>query len=186
MYAGVEKGNARLTFLFALTSGDLPLRPEFPILVNNAVEWLNSGKGKALGRMNAGAQVELPIDAEAIEGAWVPVDGYALEIGAETVTAEQSDGQISPKQQAPVTPGLWRFELKGTEQKVLSSYYVEVSSNRNESNIALEPSLQISGGDAETESDAFKTPYSYVYWIALLALIVILAEWGVYQRGRSI
>ncbi|MNW39313.1 hypothetical protein D3C74_164020 [compost metagenome] len=185
MYAGMEEGNARLTFLFELTAGDLPLRPEFPILVNNAVEWLNSGKAAGLGRMNAGAQVEIPVDAEAVEGAWTPVDGYALENGAPSVAAENNGEQISSKQKAPEIPGLWRFELKGIGKAVLSGYYLEVSANRLESNINGEKSLQISGNGANAEN-AVRTPYSFVYWIALLVLIVILVEWGVYQRGRSI
>ncbi|MNO68585.1 hypothetical protein D3C76_594240 [compost metagenome] len=185
MYAGVEEGSPRLSFLFELTAGDLPLRPEFPIIVNNAVEWLSSGKAAGLGRMNAGAQVEIPVDAEAVEGAWIPVDGYGLEKGASRVAAEKNGEQISSKQKVPGLPGLWRFELKGTEKNVLSEYYLEVSANRLESNIIGEKTLQIPGAGADTENTV-KTPYSFVYWIALLALIVILAEWGVYQRGRSI
>ncbi|MNP21661.1 hypothetical protein D3C76_1142880 [compost metagenome] len=185
MYAGVEEGSPRLSFLFELTAGDLPLRPEFPILVNNAVEWLNSGKATGLGRMNAGAQVEIPVDAEAVEGAWIPVDGYALEKGTSRVAAEKNGEQISSKQKVPDLPGLWRFELKGAETNVLSEYYLEVSANRQESNIISEPTLQISGSGTNTGNSA-TTPYSIVYWIALLALIVILVEWGVYQRGRSI
>ncbi|MNN63440.1 hypothetical protein D3C81_1788190 [compost metagenome] len=68
---------------------------------------------------------------------------------------------------------------------MISEYHLEVSANRLESNINGEQTLQISGSGTDT-GNTVKTPYSFVYWIALLAFIVILVEWGVYQRGRSI
>lgn len=186
MYAGTEHGSARLHFLFQLSAGDLPLRPEFPILVNNAVEWLKSGKETALGRMNAGSQIEIPVDAEAVDGSWIPMDGYALDLGASKIPAASSEGRIASKQNAPAIPGLWRFEFNNSQGEVLSSYYLEVSVNRYESAINSERSLHIvENGDTAGENQS-GTPYSLIYWIGWLVFIVILAEWGVYQRGRSI
>lgn len=187
MYAGTEHGSARLSFLFELSAGDLPLRPEFPILVNNAVEWLKAGKETSLGRMNAGTQVEIPVNVEAKVGMWVPADGYALEYGAVPVPAEASGGLISSKQKVPTIPGLWRFEFKDVKETLLSSYYVEVSTNRIESAIDTDQSLQIvENGDTASDGTNRTMPYSLIYWIGWLVLIVILVEWGVYQRGRSI
>lgn len=187
MYAGTEHGSARLSFLFELSAGDLPLRPEFPILVNNAVEWLRAGKETSLGRMNAGTQLEIPVNAEAKVGTWVPVDGYALEYSAVPVPAEASDGLISSKQKVPTIPGLWRYELKDANGALLSSYYIEVSTNRIESAISAEQSLQIvENGDMTGNNTNRTMPYSLIYWMGWLVLIVILVEWGVYQRGRSI
>ena len=48
VYAGSENGRPRLSFNFLLQDSDLPLSPEFPVMVSNALEWMTSGKEAAL------------------------------------------------------------------------------------------------------------------------------------------
>ncbi|MEF2967063.1 VWA domain-containing protein [Paenibacillus sp. M1] len=193
-YAGLEKGQARLVFLFALGDSDLPLRPEFPILVDNAVEWLQSGRATGLGRSLAGAAVDIPLGADIASADWVPADGYALRTGAESIPAEQEKGVILSRQQAPSIPGLWRFESKGADGAELPGFLLEVAADPAESALQGSQPLPIAGAEsgAQTlngngqDNSMPKSRYSLVYLAALLALIVILTEWGVYQRGRSI
>ncbi|MFD1175230.1 BatA domain-containing protein [Paenibacillus puldeungensis] len=207
-YAGTEAGQRRLSFLFALEDSDLPLRPEFPILVGNAVKWLQSGKASGLGRVTAGTEVDIPVPTEAEEAFWIPVDGYALQSGAGKIAAERNAGSVLSRQTSPGIPGLWRFEMKEADGENLSSYNLEVAADPAESGIlgggktlSIGSSDQNSSSPAasagsDTRKDAGKakplgasplqSQRSLVSLVVLLALLVILAEWGVYQRGRSI
>ena len=78
VYAGSENGRPRLSFNFLLQDSDLPLSPEFPVMVSNALEWMTSGKGSGLGRYMAGAQADIPIAADTVAAKWVPASGLAL------------------------------------------------------------------------------------------------------------
>lgn len=202
-YAGKDQGVALLVFLFALEDSDLPLRPEFPILVNNAVEWLRTGQATGLGRVMAGAKLDLPVAADDIEGTWIPQEGFALQAGAEQVTAERKQGVVSSRQTSPGIPGLWRLEVKGSEGAKERTFLVQVTADPAESafegiqplqgagNLSDKPvegAVQMENGSQSGQSDSLisKSRQSLVYPAALLALLVILVEWGVYQRGRSI
>lgn len=192
-YAGLENGLPRLVFLFELEDGDWTLRPEFPILVNNAVSWLNAGRSAGLGRITAGEPIEVPVAAEAVSAQWVPVEGYVSEVEAESIALDEREGRIITEQTGPSIPGLWRLDMFGAEKQVLSSYYLDVSADHAESLQGGEAWPIVSGqnpGQNQGVSPAVNGPspmnYSLVPWIALLALIVILVEWGVYQRGRSV
>ena len=219
IYAGSETGTARLGFLFALEDSDLPLRPEFPILVHNAVEWLQSGRAAGLGRAMVEAKVAIPVNADAKQGGWTPVSGYALLSKAADIPAEAQDGSILAEQTAPAIPGLWRFVQRDVDGDELASYYLQTTASPLESSAQvvwpLQPAAAAQGGeqmeksgtkvaegaenrmavqDSESGQTAstgkghgdFSSRYSLAFLIALLAFIVIFAEWGVYQRGRSI
>ncbi|GGH13321.1 VWA domain-containing protein [Paenibacillus segetis] len=200
MYAGTEAGVPRLRFLFTLEEGDLPLRPEFPILVNNAVQWLQSGKMTGLGRVTAGSIIDIPVSASAVEASWIPIDGYAIAVGAKSIPARQSDQYIASEQESPGIPGLWRFVSKSEDGTDLPEFSVEVTADSRESVIQSAEPLQLSRSDGTVvvdgddigdnpsgnESMQLKSRLSLVYLLAWLALLVILVEWGVYQRGRSI
>lgn len=219
IYAGNEAGTARLGFLFALEDSDLPLRPEFPILVHNAVEWLQSGRATGLGRAMVEAKVSIPVNADAKQGGWTPVNGYALLSKAADIPAEVQDGSILAEQTAPAIPGLWRFMLRDVDGNELSSYYLQTTASPLESSTQvvwpLQPAAAAQGGEQLEQSGTeiadgtgnstvvqdsesgqttrareghgdFSSRYSLAFLIALLAFIVIFAEWGVYQRGRSI
>ncbi|MUG44022.1 vWA domain-containing protein [Paenibacillus woosongensis] len=222
-YAGTENGVNRLVFLFALSDGDLPLRPEFPVMVNNAVQWLQAGRTTGLGRMVAGAELEMPLNVEAAQASWVAADGYAVDIGAAPIPAAAKDHSLAAVQAVPPLPGLWRFEMKGADGSVLPAYNLEVIAHPSESAIGQAKPLGFGGsggasaggaagngtenstGAGQISEDGSASPdasgkalggvgpnpersakHSLTYLAALLALIVIIAEWGVYQRGRSI
>ncbi|WMT39922.1 VWA domain-containing protein [Paenibacillus sp. D2_2] len=219
IYAGSEAGTARLGFLFALEDSDLPLRSEFPILVHNAVEWLQSGRATGLGRAMVEAKVAIPVNPDAKQGRWTPVSGYALSSKAADIPAEAKGGSILVEQTAPAIPGLWRFVQRDVDGNELASYYLQTTASPLESSTQavwpLQPAAAAQGGeqmeqsgnevtdgtgnspavqDSESGQTAragegrgdFSSRYSLAYLIALLAFIVIFAEWGVYQRGRSI
>lgn len=201
MYAGMESGVPRLRFLFSLTEGDLPLRPEFPILVNNAVQWLQSGRTTGLGRVIAGTIIDVPVTASAVEASWVPKDGYAVSLGASSIPVQRVGQNIASQQETPAIPGLWEFEMRDESGADLPGFNIEVAADSMESVIygsellplkSADGTQQVVDGNSEVgdklkgDIQPSKSRLSLVYLAAWLALIVILAEWGVYQRGRSI
>ncbi|MUG68337.1 VWA domain-containing protein [Paenibacillus campinasensis] len=200
IHAGKEGGRPRLAFHFLLQDSDLPLSPEFPVLVSNALEWMTAGKGTGLGRYIAGAQADIPIAAGTVKAGWAAKGGLALaEAPAYTEAAETAQG-VSPVQTVPDIPGLYAFEQENRAGEKIS-YWLSVApdpfegdwSERREPNIVQTtagsgPEQAGEGTDRSEQnaSSAAARAASLMPWLAALALAVIAAEWGVYQRGRSV
>ncbi|WP_059051468.1 vWA domain-containing protein [Paenibacillus senegalimassiliensis] len=206
-YAGTENGRPKLVFLFRLEDGDLPLKPEFPVLVDNAVAWLKSGLRTGLGRAAAGAELDIPVAQDAATAVWTAMDGYARQAEAQPIPAVLvGSGAVSSHQPAPGIPGLWRLDITGSDGAAQPGFLLEVTADPLESETApaeqLAAKLQVGSAQASSEGEQQEADGSedtdgsqeavkrealpLVKWVALLALLVILAEWGVYQRGRSI
>ncbi|GAB7054265.1 MULTISPECIES: VWA domain-containing protein [unclassified Paenibacillus] len=201
--AGMENGRPRLLFTFDLQQSDLPLRPEFPILVQNAVDWLGSAQSASLGRVIAGEKTDIPIVAQTVSAHWVPMElagsaaGELQAAGQSYLPAEQADGAVLSRQSVPNRPGLYQFVEKGedgSERKTL----LEVSADPGESAIgerrelsftsasSSPPATEQGGAQALTEEREGESPYPLLPWIIGLVMLIVLAEWGVYHRGNSI
>lgn len=197
VYAGSENGRPRLSFHFLLQDSDLPLSPEFPVMVSNALEWMTSGKGSGLGRYMAGAQADIPIAADTVAAKWVPASGPALTGGLPAAEALQNEQGISPVQLVPEYPGLYAFEQQNEAGEKLR-YWLAVTADPYEADWSNDqgpvvnqavPNPDDTAGDRTGTSGPSETASgagSLMPWLAALALAVIAAEWGVYQRGRSI
>lgn len=209
-YAGTENGRPKLVFQFRLEDGDLPLKPEFPVLVDNAVTWLKSGLRTGLGRAVAGTELDIPVAQDAAAAVWTPMDGYALKSEAEPIPAARlKSGALSAKQPAPAIPGLWRLDVTGSDGEAQPGYWLEVTADSLESTTSPHQALltalvadadqPTSGNDGmqsdlDSEQSAGSTAAEDIHreeapllkWIVLIVLLLILVEWGVYQRGRSI
>lgn len=198
VYAGSENGRPRLSFHFLLQDSDLPLSPEFPVMVSNALEWMTSGKGSGLGRYMAGAQADIPIAADTVAAKWVPTSGLALTGGIPAAEALRNEQGISPVQLVPEYPGLYAFEQQNEAGEKLrfwlavtaDPYEADWSNDQGPVVSQAAPNLDESeaGEHAGTSgsSETANRAGSLMPWLAVLALAVIAAEWGVYQRGRSI
>lgn len=199
VYAGKEGGHPRLSFGFSLQDSDLPLSSEFPVLVNNALKWLTAGKGSGLGRYMAGAVADIPIAADTVKAVWVPKGGLALKTGVAESEALRTDKGYSSAQTVPEMPGLYVFEQENKAGEKIS-YSLAVTSDPFEAELSSDKGPLVSRSvdgqnEGETDDEATKSPEnagtnanvaSLIPWLAALALAVIVAEWGVYQRGRSI
>lgn len=199
MYAGKEGGYARLSFLFKLADSDLPLSAEFPILVNNAVTWLTSGEGSGLGRVIAGSHIDIPISVEATKAQWVAKGGLALSAAVAPIAGDQGKQGFIALQHVPSVPGLYAFEQQGAEGNI-PRYWVEVAADPSEGAIQQKTELLLTKGVNDASGDVIQNQgdrengqvdgtqvaRSLMWILAVAALTVILLEWGVYQRGRSI
>lgn len=183
--AGTTNGRRTLWFGFDLQKGDLPLNSEFPVLVSNAVSWLSGGRGGGLGRVVSGAAVDMPIAADAEQAVWRPLQGPAFGSGAQTVEAQTDI--------APNVPGLYAFEQIGSGSDELPAYLLDVRPDVSES-AAPAADVPVFGRTADT-GEAGSGPAAsgdtrgrlpLTAWLAALIAAIMLTEWGVYRRGRSI
>lgn len=203
--AGTEQGRARLLFAFDLHHSDLPLRAEFPILVRNSVDWLGSERTVSLGRVGAGSTLEIPVSPAASRAEWQPLGGLvtAEGDGAELLQTSGESVELSAFQRMPDIPGLYRMVQYDESGAEVAALLAEVTMDPAESNLAsrLELDFMISEvtmnspvGDA-SQNRAESMPaggislaggMSLVPWIVLLVGLLMLLEWGVYQRGDSV
>lgn len=198
--AGTENGEPRLSFLFDLQETDFPLSAEFPIVVHEAVSWLTNSGGKSLGRLTAGTRVEIPIAADTVSARWVAKDGMAKTENVANIEAEKGDKGISSLQQVPSVPGLYAFEQENSAGEK-SEYLAESSADPYEAQTGekngklaaigqaadgKETAANAESGDAQDKHSGNRSKTPLLTLLAGLALLVILVEWGVYQRGRSI
>lgn len=132
VYAGAEQGQPRLLFAFDLRQSDLPLRPEFPVLVQNVVEWLGSRQAVSLGRAIAGERIDIPLSGKTASAEWQPLDivGEPLPV----IPAEKADGAVPSTQTVPNRPGLYQFveHLAGGAGLSARKTYLEVTADPNE------------------------------------------------------
>lgn len=183
--AGAENGQPRLLLTFSLQQSDLPLRAEFPVLIQNAVTWLTASAGEALGRAVAGEPLEIAMLPDAVEAGWTLLGGGRAELAA-----ERSGAGLSSMQTAPGEPGLYRLEERGTDGETLRARWLGVIADARESGGAVGELAFTrigaegeAGGGAQTESGA---PYALWPWLVVLVLGVVVWEWEVYRRGSSV
>lgn len=197
VYAGKEGGQPRLSFEFLLQDSDLPLSSEFPVLVSNTLQWMTAGKGSGLGRYLPGAAADIPIAVDTVSANWIPKGGLALQSGTTHTEAMRNDKGYSSAQTVPEMPGLYAFEQENKAGEKIS-YLLAVTSDPFERELSVDKGPDVNRavdgqGDESNDGDAANKPEqsnassaSLIPWLVILALAVIVAEWGVYQRGRSI
>ncbi|PJF48169.1 MAG: VWA domain-containing protein [Chloroflexi bacterium] len=148
---------------FDLRRSDLPLQIAFPILIANSVEWLAPAQGLNVPlNVKPGEVVPMP------EGTRV-----TLPSGEEVVTGRRGFAQTDG-------PGVYTFDA-GRAQGAFAVNFINVS----ESRIAPNPNLQVGSVSANAEQVESRptSQREFWHWMAGIALVLLLAEWWVYQRG---
>ena len=129
IYAGESNGQPRLRFTFKLQDSDLPLRPEFPVLMVQATKWL-SGEGQSeLGTVIAGESLSVPTDIETAHAEWRAVESAGAGLPQERELLEKPIelNVLDPADiQAPPIPGLYQFIEKDDSNQVIASRYLAV------------------------------------------------------------
>nr|WP_269669436.1 VWA domain-containing protein [Paenibacillus sp. GSMTC-2017] len=203
IFAGTIGGNPRLRFTFKLQETDLPLRPEFPVLIVQAAEWMNGSTLQQLGTATAGEWIDIPLLAETATAEWEEVEWLGSGISQENdllSTNKQLEQNSDHLYEVPPIPGLYRLIERDANKQQLSSRYLSVTANAVELMPALDSDDQLrlssvasttDNGNITTEdvgSNKSSKPlvhHSLQLWAALLILIIMSVEWGVYRRGHS-
>ncbi len=180
LLAGEVEGRRIAILTFALQQSDLPLRPAFPILVANLVNYLAP---------NAASLVPTKLSPGEALSISVPPQVKRLRLvtpsGAERV-AEVEAGRASLP---PLTqPGIYTlaFEPTGSVASALAPTSLAVNFfDPLESAIAPRPELNLTGPAGSGASSVPSPPAQHEWWwpLALGALVLLVAEWLVYQRS---
>jgi Ca-activated chloride channel homolog len=179
MLAGETAGKRVVIFAFDLHQSDLPLQVAFPILVSNLVEWL---------------QPQATLDLPPILGAGDPVSIRALPEADEIVVTPPGDAAqsttLQPQGQVSFAGtdrlGIYTVQQRAKGQPLGEPEQFAVNLfSLDESNVTPRPELalagqvgQPTGGQAAQE----ETPLEIWPWVLVLGLLVLAAEWWVYNR----
>jgi Ca-activated chloride channel homolog len=167
-----SQGNNRIAVLgFDLHQSDLPLRPAFPILGQNLLNWLLPAGGFRETQVIAGNPVDLALRPQAEQVILYKPDGVKedLQLGV---------GRFSDTN----SPGLYKLEqVVGGEHLV---DYLAVNYFSPQESL-IKPAAQIKLGMQEVKAQSgIKVVREYWSWLVLVALAFLSLEWWVYLRGH--
>jgi hypothetical protein len=174
LFLAGELGNQRIAiFTFDIHNSDLPLKTDFPILIQNLMEWM-------LPRV-------VEQDVQKFSGEELSINPLPHAEQLYVITPSGEAIQAAPP--FPVAPfndteeiGVYKLEQILGEEKVRSYFTVHIpvheESNLRQSGEALEVESQ--GRNQEMIPTARREIWNILIW---LVLALILAEWWVYQRG---
>lgn len=159
-----NQGHPLVAFGFAVQAGDLPLRPAFPILMRNILDYFR-GYQVDLGEFRFG---RMPLIQPP----------YA----AETVSLQAPDGSLSAgsapwPHQGPVLdePGIYTLTIDGSE------FLVPVNPPATSENLSARSTINIAGEPRDSQRRGGQLPLFMP--LALFALAVIGLEWWVDNSG---
>jgi hypothetical protein len=156
----------RVVYLpFELRRSDLPLQIAFPILIANSVDWLAPPQG-----------LNVPANAK-------PGDVIALPEGALVQAPGQQAISVDRRGFAQTErAGIYGFRTTADETAVNGAFAVNFF-NPVESDIAPNAQLQIGSATAAANAPTQRSQHEFWNIMAIMALLLLLAEWWVYQRG---
>lgn len=166
-----EGGRRQAALAFDLAQSDLALRPAFPVLMANLLDWLLARPDTATHVVAPGATVSLPASPLARE-VWVEaVDGRRYDLAP----------PFPPLPFRPPDPGLYRVVQAGEagrqESLLVAGGYHALEADLTPRSLDL-PAAE--GGLA----DPARAAQAFWPWLAALALLVSTLEWWVDARGR--
>lgn len=155
----------RLAILpFDLRRSDLPLQIAFPVLIANTVEWLAPLRG-----------LDIPISAR-------PGEAVGLPVGASVVNPAGARQTVDARGYgATGLPGMYGYSL-GAAKGLFAVNFLDA----RESAIAPDPDVALRAAGAATDVNGLQVQLSQrEIWpiLAALALVALLVEWWIYQRG---
>lgn len=162
-------GQRAAVLAFALGDSTLPLRPAFPVLMANLMEWLLPAPAAVPEGLRAGVAAPLPVPPLA-EAAWVEgPGGWRQDLAP----------PWPPAPFRPPAPGLYRLVWRTGDQVQAAPLAVAGAD-------PAEP-LAPSPVRLPVAEDASRSPAGAAAlwpWLAAAALALALAEWWVDARGR--
>jgi Ca-activated chloride channel homolog len=150
---------------FELRRSDLPLQIAFPILVANSVDWLAPPQG-----------LNVPTSVKPGEVVALPEGSLVQPTNQQAITVDKR-GFAQTEQ-----PGIYRFRVTNNNNEVNGAFAVNFF-NPIESAIAPNPQQQVGSGVGATNTQTQLSQREFWGLLAALALLVLMAEWWVYQRG---
>lgn len=181
LVVGEREGRRVAVLAFDLHESDLPLQIAFPLLLSNLMNFLAPGSGAEAAQLLPGQALSRQVDAAITEVRVTRPDGR-------TVSSRGAEVQIQAGQAIYAdTDALGVYlveELAGDEVVGRHRYAVNLFAPA-ESRIAAQRDLNVpqTSGASSTVARERDGRQEFWRWVALVALIVLVAEWLVYQRN---
>jgi Ca-activated chloride channel family protein len=177
LLAGEVEGRRVAVLAFSLHQSDLPLRPAFPILMANLVNYLAPSPGALVpAALTPGEALSFSIPAQVEQVRLTPPAGPDIVLPAQA-------GRVSLPPLAQ--PGLYTLTFETTAGAVNSTRFAVNFFDPLESAIAPRPELELTN-PAGLVPVLPPLPPAYQEWwrpLAFGALVLLVSEWLVYQRS---
>jgi hypothetical protein len=146
---------------FDLQRSDLPLQVAFPVLVANAMNWLAPPQG-----------LNIPTSVK---------PGDVIPLPRETIVLMPNGQRVGVDQRGFAQTD--QLGIYTAQYKSATSSFAVNFSNPAESRIAPRPELQVGGALPSAQNLPQYSQREIWPWLAAGALVLLLVEWWIYQRG---
>ena len=177
--AGIIDGRKIVIAHFDLQHSDMPLRPAFPIFLQNAVQWLTPIQSLPIGVAEADQLITIPFTAGTSDRKVVLPSGEK-----ELIIEDQGSNQLF---RVPNQIGLYQVSEKRESEEI--HRFFTVSMNGGENQVAPKM-ISIPGravnNDNQEDKKIERKNIGYkdlTLWIVWIALIVLMIEGFFYYRG---
>ncbi len=178
LIAGERAGRRLAVMTFDLHNSDLPLQIAFPLLLSNLMNFLAPGVGNEAAQLRPGEPLSVQVDSQISEVRVTRPDGSRWSSRAEQL---QGDQVIYAETEAL---GIYTVEEFGDGELLARRHYAANLFAPEESRLLPKDDLRIaqSSGLQSTLVREREGRQEFWRWVAMVALIVLVAEWLVYQR----
>lgn len=178
LLVGERTGRRIVILTFDLRESDLPLQIAFPVLMANITGWLSPGQPfEWPGNRQPGESVRLYPIAGTHEVMVRRPDGevWKAQTGENGLTYRETHQQ-----------GLYEVTFRGDRGDLTAGHFAVNLFEPDESSI--EPSWWLNGSQAVTPETGrdYLGQREFWPWLVVMAFIILLLEWWLYQRGAVI
>ncbi|GAB4539308.1 MAG: BatA and WFA domain-containing protein [Anaerolineae bacterium] len=180
LFAGEVDGRRVAVLAFDLRRSDLPLHTAFPLLLANLSSWLAPGTGGDLpAQVHPGAAVTLSLPPGAVSARVTRPDGAVTRL-----LPGQGQAVFADTQQLGVYQVTWERPQASEESEARQALFAVNLFSPQESDVRPAETLPIPGGDeARLEQRPGQVRREWWRPLTLAALLILSAEWLVYQRA---
>ncbi len=174
LVAGEQDGRQVAILTFDIHDSDLPLQITWPILMSNLLEWFTPSSIISVPnglQVGASLPIRPPLDATGVR-VTLP-DGSSKDMAIDRQTVVFADTQ---------EPGLYKIDILNGAEIVQSAVLAVNLFAPNESNITPQQTISLSGNTISAATRDEVGQQEFWPWVALLALLILMIEWLVYQR----
>jgi hypothetical protein len=178
LLAGVQDGRQVAILTFDLHNSDLPLQITWPILMANLLEWFTPRAAISVpGGLQVGQSLSIqpPLDATSIH--FTLPDGSTRDLPIDRQTVVFADTE---------QPGIYSADVLAGDKSIQTARFAVNLFSPTESNIAPRDAIHLGNSTIAPATHDEVGQREFWPWAALLALLILLIEWYVYQRRLQV
>jgi Aerotolerance regulator N-terminal/von Willebrand factor type A domain len=178
LLAGQQGGRQIAILTFDLHNSDLPLQITWPILMANLLDWFTPRAAISIPsglQVGQSLSIQPPLDATAIH--FTLPDGSTRDLPIDRQTLVFGDTEL---------PGVYSADIQAGDKVIQSAQFAVNLFAPTESDITPHDSISLSGATITPAAREEIGQREFWPWAALLALLILLIEWFVYQRRLQV